>query len=126
MTELSTEDRLRREETNDCTVIALSNAARISYLEAWMAMRDAGRPPGRGLNILVWLPVFEEYVDMVPQDDLCRKKVSTLLKELPKKGTFVIRVYRHVLVYMDGEVFGVGRRCGAIATDVFRVRYRGA
>lgn len=44
----SCQERKKFGETNDCAVIAISILCDVSYQEAWKALADAGRKPGKG------------------------------------------------------------------------------
>lgn len=105
-------DRLAMREREDCTVVALSHAADISYADAWCVLDDEGRVPRRGTyyqNLHRALLGFGREARLIPfESPLYRRArtVRTLERHIPKAGVFLAYTSRrsHVLCIRDGYV----------------------
>lgn len=115
------------EETNDCTVVALANAAGISYQDAHTFARQAGRKPRHGmkpdavksmLRSLDISGVATTRQMIVPQptrfvlQGYARRyssrrqgvSVTSFIRTLPKRGRFYLACTSHAFAYIDGVV----------------------
>lgn len=94
-------------ETNDCVPRAFAAATGLTYKEAIHECKKVGRRPRSGMfywqiadvmfNIKKTFGIgFKEY-------SFYSKTTRTLLRELPKNGTFFILTSRHAITVVDGE-----------------------
>ena len=92
-------------DRKDCVVRALANVSGISYDDAFDACKAAGRKDGRGMNSKVWLPLFEQHVQLEHSRYLSSfgsiKSLSQKLTELG--GTYLVQVRGHIAVFRDGS-----------------------
>jgi hypothetical protein len=113
-----TEQSKSLNEHNDCTVVALSVAAGISYQDAHRMLSDAGRKPRRGFKFSIWLNNQCFMARMKNTEvHLGKYKVQSvrmgnsitlakLLRDFPR-GRFIARKRKHVFVVVDGKVYNL-------------------
>ncbi|SRR5216684_4550024 len=118
-------------ETRDCTVVALANAAGITYVDAHKFTADAGRKPNRGMKreaiktlmrnvdisgvavtreLTVLTPtrpqMYSGYAYRVPLRRARHQGVSvaSFIRTLPKRGRFYLACITHAFAYINGVV----------------------
>ena len=88
-----------------CTVAALALATGVVYGVAYKKMESLGRKHGKGSPRSRTYKALEEMgYDYEPVLDIKFTTVKQLAKQLPKKGTFLAHISRHVLTVRDGIV----------------------
>jgi hypothetical protein len=112
-------------DTNFCSVIALAFALDISPAQAQKRLREFGRRKGKGITLPVLLLAIVEggrsYKRLTKHRCTKAKTMITLMKSIPKRGTFLVYQTTHVAIVRDGEVmdWSEGRRKRIIA--VYRI-----
>lgn len=118
-------------ETNFCTVIAVALCLKTTFEDAWNLMNAKGRRIGKGTTFSDYSNALAErgmavnniyirnrcrtyygkvsgYTEPVVADNYGRlryiKTVNDLTTYLPRTGTFLIRINKHVLTFVDGRV----------------------
>lgn len=93
------------QDNNDCVVRALANASGMAYADAFELCESAGRKTGRGMNIKLWLPLFEKHIGIEKSGYLSGfGTIKSLSKKMTEKGgTYIVRVRGHLAVFKDGE-----------------------
>lgn len=93
------------QDNNDCVVRALANASGMAYADAFELCESAGRKTGRGMNIKLWLPLFEKHIGIERSGYLSGfGTIKSLSKKMTEKGgTYIVRVRGHLAVFKDGE-----------------------
>ena len=93
------------QDNNDCVVRALANASGMAYADAFELCESAGRKTGRGMNIKLWLPLFEKHIGVEKSGYLSGfGTIKSLSKKMTEKGgTYIVRVRGHLAVFKDGE-----------------------
>ncbi len=96
-------------ETNLCSVIALSVAANLPYLDAYNVMKSLGRKFGKGVSLDMILDSFKQVglkLENITKD-LCQNKINTISQferyHSNINATFVIFVKNHVLCWKNGR-----------------------
>ena len=103
-------------DRNFCTVIALAFALDISPALAQKRLRAYGRRKGRGTSIFALLAAIKDggkTTKMLEKHPCTKAKTMiTLMKSIPKRGTFLVYQTTHVAIVRDGEVmdWSEGRR----------------
>ena len=115
-------------ETNDCAVKAVALVTGASYIEAHAALKSIGRKNRQGTffdDTKTALKMLgKQHFNATNQ--FKSRTVRTLERELAKyKGTFLIRVRRHVLACVDGKIIDwtAGRQFRV--KEVYVVKERG-
>jgi hypothetical protein len=93
--------RERMKESRDCTVRATAVILGINYPEAHAHLKSLGRKNRHGFCF----PEVADAFKLETLPELACKKVSACLKEIPKSGTFVVKVRSHVFPVVDGIPF---------------------
>lgn len=103
-------------EHNDCTVIALANAAGLDYNAAHGLLTNGGRRVGRRFDMHGWLKHQWLYAGKINGFSLCEKavyfKMATIAdfaKKYPR-GRFIVIVRGHALAVVDGVVLDSVKR----------------
>ncbi|MCH9712597.1 MAG: hypothetical protein K0U20_08255 [Proteobacteria bacterium] len=99
-------------ETNDCSVVALSIACDISYADAHAALAARGRPARRGAYTHQSIDAAKDLgytVHELEGDELVNPETgcgytATTIGQLCKKGRFMVQVHRHIFAVVDGQV----------------------
>jgi hypothetical protein len=119
-------------ETNFCTVIAVALCLKTTFEDAWNLMNSKGRRIGKGTTFNDYSKALEErgmtvnniysrhrwrdsrtgkvngYSDPEVSASFPRaryiKTVNDLTTYLPRTGTFLVRINKHVLTFVNGKV----------------------
>ena len=100
-------------ETNDCTVIALSYAFQIDYRKAYDIMAAAGRKPNKGISFLKLFGGMLPHKGNKIRCTYLGRKVTIhprpgmtieTFRKTNHKGTYILKVPGHVFVIKDGLV----------------------
>ena len=96
------------ENNNNCTVRALAIALKLSYEESYELLNYFGREHKRGINFNHYLSKLNKMSGI----EILRKIKKRYLQETGmtlgmfceeyKKGTYILLVYRHATVVIDG------------------------
>ncbi len=103
-------------DRNFCTVIALAFALDISPAAAQKRLRALGRRKGKGVIFPVLLAAIssggKSYTRLEKHPCTKAKTMITLMKLIPKRGTFLVHQTTHVAIVRDGKVmdWSEGRR----------------
>ncbi len=92
-------------ESRDCTVKAVAIACNVPYKVAHKAMSDNGRKPRQGAYPFQTHNAIKSLgfkVEMTHR--FTAKTITTLARELPSRGVFIVHVRGHVLACRGGEV----------------------
>jgi hypothetical protein len=97
-------------ETNDCAVLALSNACDVAYHRAHDFLAKAGRKPRRGVRVHEII-TRKRGVILGHKFTLVRRSgsLARFLRDFPA-GRFVITVRRHCFAVVDGLVHDYSRQ----------------
>ena len=112
-------------DRNFCTVIALAFALNISPRAAQNRLAAYGRRKGKGTTIYVLLAAItaggKSWKRLEKHPCTKAKTMGSLMKTIPRRGTFLIYQTTHVAIVRDGEVmdWSEGRRKRIIA--VYRI-----
>jgi len=102
--------RKAQNETNDCSVMAIAIACRLSYKQAHETMARMGRRNRQGVsNMSILLAARSHGFELTPVKNLKQKSGSkftpkTIGQKL-KSGYYMVFVNRHVLGVVNGTVF---------------------
>ena len=93
------------QDSNDCVVRALANAAGMTYADAFELCEAAGRKRGRGMKRKIWLPLFEQHIEMKKSEYLSSYgSVRSLSKKMTERGgVYVVQIRRHLAVFNNGQ-----------------------
>lgn len=109
-----------KNETNDCTVVALSNATGYSYDFCHEFLeKQAGRQNRKGIrmfNFLLQIPVVGEY--RFSQISVRKQKLRTFIRE-HEHGTYIVLTRGHAQTVKDGKLLDTSIKHGAIVQKVF-------
>lgn len=112
------DDRYLMNEKNDCTVVSLAAAFKMSYKAAHKLASEYGRQTGKGMLTPFFKDMYEnleregkvreltyeEITTYYPSTGMIRKnKLSTFITNNPK-GTFVLMLRGHAITIEDGVV----------------------
>lgn len=103
-------------DDNDCAVIALAMATGVSHRKALLALEKAGRRFGKGTFRWETYTALHR-LGFINADVTARypkaKTPITLLRELPRRGTFLVHTRGHVFCVIDRAIMGrteIGRK----------------
>lgn len=96
---------IERKDSNDCTVVALSNMCDIPYDDAFSILSRNGRKPGKGFHFYFFL-IKHNYKILGKQLIKLPVEFKTLNQflELNLEGNFLIFVRQHVLVIKNNQI----------------------
>jgi hypothetical protein len=101
-------ERSSHAERNDCSVVALSIAVGIPYDVAHHMLASAGRKPGHGFKMTVWLREQAElggivcgYKFTTVQAD--RRTLARVRRDFPK-GRLMVTTRGHIFAMIDGVI----------------------
>ena len=94
-------------DTNFCTVIATAKACRCSFGKAYSALKRGGRKTRKGTYTHQYHKAIVEISGKTIEklEGFEGKTVGYVEHSLPKKGTFLIKVSRHVACMVDGKIY---------------------
>ena len=119
MIEGYSDDRYLMGEKNDCTVVALAAAFKMSYKAAHKLAQKHGRENRKGMFTYAFYSMLnkmsslramkkEEITTYYKSTDKIRaNKLSTFIKRYPK-GTYILSVRQHTVTVEDGVVLERG------------------
>lgn len=95
----------RSKQKNDCTVRALAIARNLPYDEAYDVLKDAGRKSSRGFDFVKWIETqpWATKIAFPAVKGQRRMTPAQFCRDFPK-GTFILRVTKHVFVVKDGVI----------------------
>lgn len=96
----------RKAQKNDCTVRALALARDLPYDEAYDILKDAGRKCGRGFDFVKWVgsQPWATKIAFPAVKGQRRMTPAQFCRDYPK-GTYILRVTKHVFVVRDGIIY---------------------
>ena len=107
---------LAKGDRNFCTVIALAFALDISPATAQKRLGRYGRRKGKGTSIYALLAAINDggkTATLLKKHPCTKAKTMiSLMKSIPRRGTFLVHQTTHVAIVRDGEVmdWSEGRR----------------
>ena len=119
MIEGYSDDRYLMSEKNDCTVVALASALKMSYKAAHKLAKKHGREDRRGMITHAYYSMLNKIPSLRPMSQseittyykstgkLRANKLSTFIKRYPK-GTYILSVRQHTVTVEDGVVLERG------------------
>jgi len=119
MIEGYSDDRYLMGERNDCTVVALASALKMSYKAAHKLAKKHGREDRRGMITHAYYSMLNKISSLRPMSQseittyykstgkLRANKLSTFIKRYPK-GTYILSVRQHTVTVEDGVVLERG------------------
>lgn len=95
----------RSAQKNDCTVRALAIARGLPYDEAYDILKDAGRKCSRGFDFVRWIATqpWATKIAFPAAKGQRRMTPAQFCIDHPR-GTFILRVSKHVFAVVDGVV----------------------
>ena len=118
------EARKELDETNDCTVMALSIACSVTYREAHEALKEAGRPHQKGCRMPTQLAALVSLGRTLKRVDMPKAKTMISLgRTLPSRGIFwaYTSKRRHVAACRGGVVLDWSANTRYRVQEVYRV-----
>jgi len=106
LSDLHLEDSLGLNEDKDCAVRAVAIVSGETYRSVHAAFARAGRRPRKATSFFITCSALVRLglkIENV-RAQFKAKTIVTLGRELPKKGSFLIRVKQHILAAVDGEI----------------------
>lgn len=103
------QESIKAKERNDCTVIAVAIAARLTYLESYALLKLFGRPDRGGAHretykrALQWCGFRIEPVTNLTQPNSCAYTPKSIHKRLPR-GHYVCISSGHAFALVNGEI----------------------
>lgn len=96
----------RPRQTNDCTVIALALARRLSYDDAYDQLRAAGRQSGRRFNFRPWIEAqgWARRIAFPAVKGRPRMTPVRFVQDFPK-GYYILRTAHHAIACIDGVLY---------------------
>jgi hypothetical protein len=96
----------RKAQKNDCTVRALAIARQLPYDDAYDILKEAGRKCGRGFDFVKWIETqpWATKISFPAVKGKPRMTPAQFCRDYPK-GTYILRVTKHVVAVRDGVVF---------------------
>lgn len=96
----------RSKQKNDCTVRALAIARNLPYDEAYDVLKDAGRKSSRGFDFVKWIETqpWATKIAFPAVKGQRRMTPAQFCRDFPK-GTFILRVTKHVFTVKDGVIY---------------------
>lgn len=92
-------------EKNDCAVRAVTALSNLPYNYVNALFRRNGRRRGRGTPWpIIWKSIKNLNLTCEETKIFTAKTVTSLEKQLPKKGRFLVHVSGHVLAAVNGKV----------------------
>lgn len=93
-------------EASDCTVVALSLAANVTYFKARSVLMKNGRKNRHGATIETQNKSYADLGINLVEWPVKARTIKTLPKELPNDYTFLVYTtrFRHVLCIKNGNV----------------------
>jgi hypothetical protein len=123
-------------EKNDCSVKAVALATGIKYAKVHYAFRKQGRKEGRGTHFYQQFAVLRElgfelklvhvghYNDPKVKNKFKAKTVSTLEKELPSRGIFLVYTRGHMLCARGGFWSTLAVTCFVLAAERYSTGHK--
>ena len=120
-------------ERNDCSVKAVALATGTKYAKVHYEYAKQGRKEGRGTHFYQQVKVLRElgfelelvhvghYVDKNVKNKFKAKTVTTLEKELPSRGIFLIYTRGHMLCARGGKILDWTQGRRHQLRDIYRV-----
>ena len=109
-------------DDNNCSVVSLAVACKVSYGKAFNVYKKLGRKTGKGTYKEIQMQAFRELGYKLERVHCKAKTVKTLPNHLPKQGQFIAYVRGHVLAIDDGIVKDWTDGCRHRIKEVFRVQ----
>lgn len=97
-------DSLGMGEARDCAVRAVTAVSNLPYTYVHGVFARNGRKAKQGTPFEITMKVLKELNIWVEFTRTEAKTICSLKKKLPKKGRFLVRVRRHILAAVDGEI----------------------
>lgn len=96
----------RPKQKNDCTVRALAIARNLPYDEAYDVLKDAGRKSSLGFDFVKWIETqpWATKIAFPAVKGQRRMTPAQFCRDFPK-GTFILRVTKHVFTVKDGVIY---------------------
>jgi len=92
-------------ENKDCAVRALTAVSDTSYRKVHGLCEFLGRKRGKGTSYtVIWAVATALGLKVMETARFTAKTVTTLEKQLPKKGKFLISTRGHILAAVDGKI----------------------
>jgi len=91
-------------ETNDCAVTAVAAVSNLPYEYVHRVFASCGRKRRKGTPFEVTQEVLKKLNIWTDRHRFEAQTITTMGRELPKKGRFLVRIRRHILAVVDGEV----------------------
>jgi hypothetical protein len=108
-------------EHNDCTVRALTRAAKVSYPVAHEHLQDAGRKAGKGFCLSQHLRLNKQNIlgnKIVELKNVERWTFGKFANE-NTSGRFVIRAHKHVAAVINGVLYDAGNSSNMRVIEAF-------
>ena len=88
-----------------CTVLATATVCEMSFSKTFYKLQATGRKTRTG----IYQPQYFDLIkargfDIVKLRDFRRCPVSQVLKQIPKKGKFLVNIRQHVIAVVDGVI----------------------
>lgn len=123
------ESATKRGDKSYCSVVAIAAAANVDYNTAYKTLAKAGRKHRHGTSYDTIFAALKSLKcttkEMVKHRCTKCKTIRTLKREIPNKGTFMVFVSRHVLVFIDGECHDWSDDTTRRIKSIHRVERRG-
>lgn len=97
--------RTVRSEKNDCAVFAIMTAAGVTYREAWIALKNAGREKGQGTPISLIIGALRGLGLSPMLYMLAGKATVSRAVKMHSKGRFIVFTSDHAMGLRDGMLF---------------------
>ena len=92
-------------EDKDCAVRAITALSDSSYITVHGLCEFLGRKKGKGTSYnIIWAAANALGLKVMETARFTAKTVTTLEKQLPKKGKFLVSTRGHILAAVDGKI----------------------
>lgn len=89
-------------EENDCSVVAMAQLTGAVYQDCHAACKKRGREDRKGFELHPYMKAFNDMGFCLEYTKVKSARIKYAIKELPRRGRFLIDLSAHFTAYIDG------------------------